>query len=72
VRYRHNERVLVLYGGTGEWVAAYVFFGLAFTVAVVGVTGLGIWVLRGDMRNRRAQRAALREREAANDTLLEE
>jgi hypothetical protein len=62
----------MLYGGVGEWVAAYIFFGLAFTVAVVGVTGLGIWVLRGDTRNRAAQRAALREQEAANDTLLEE
>jgi hypothetical protein len=62
----------MLNGGTGEWVAAYAFFGLAFTVAVVGVTGLGIWVLRGDMRNRAAQRAALREQEAADDTLLEE
>ena len=56
----------------GEWISAYAFFGLAFTVAVVGVTGLGVWVLRGDARNRRAQIAALREQEKSEDTLLEE
>jgi len=35
---------------------------LAFLVAVVGVIGLGWWVLRGDARNRAAERAADGER----------
>lgn len=64
--------MLLLSGGAGEWVAAYAFFGIAFAVATFGVTGLGIWVLRGDARNRRKQLADLREQEAANDRLLEE
>ncbi|HKW73840.1 MAG TPA: hypothetical protein VJQ08_13575 [Candidatus Dormibacteraeota bacterium] len=39
----------------GEWVPAWLFMSLAFLVAVLGVTGLGYWVLRGDARNRAAQ-----------------
>jgi ABC-type proline/glycine betaine transport system permease subunit len=62
----------MLSGGIGEWISAYVFFGLAFTVAVVGVGGLGAWVLRGDARNRRAQIHALREQEHTEDRPLEE
>lgn len=53
----------MLASGIGEWISAYVFFGLAFAVATVGVTGLGVWVLRGDTRNRRAQLLAQREEE---------
>lgn len=58
----------MLASGIGEWISAYVFFGLAFAVATFGVTGLGIWVLRGDARNRRAQVLALREQERAEET----
>ena len=36
----------------GEWVPAWLWFTLAFLVAVLGVTGLGYWVLRGDAINR--------------------
>lgn len=54
--------------GIGEWVSAYVFFGLAFAVATGGVTGLGVWVLRADARNRRAQLLALREQETTEET----
>ncbi len=39
----------------GEWVTAGPFLGLAFLVAVGGVTGLGWWVLRGDRRNRQLE-----------------
>ena len=38
----------------GEWVGAWLFMSLAFVVAVLGVTGLGWWVLRGDAINRAA------------------
>ena len=41
----------------GEWVGAWLFLSLAFLVAVLGVTGLGYWVLRGDARNRAAEEA---------------
>ena len=41
----------------GEWVGAWLFMSLAFLVAVLGVTGLGWWVLRGDAINRRAEEA---------------
>ena len=41
----------------GEWVGAWLFMSLAFLVAVIGVTGLGWWVLRGDAINRRAEEA---------------
>lgn len=54
-------------GEAGEWISAYVFFGVAFAVAVAGVTGLGVWVLRGDVRNRRAQLEAQRQRDAAEE-----
>ena len=43
----------------GEWVPAWAGMSIAFLVAVIGVTGLAIWVLRGDARNRAAQEAAL-------------
>jgi UPF0716 family protein affecting phage T7 exclusion len=39
----------------GEWVGAWLYLSLAFLVAVLGVTGLGWWVLRGDARNRAAE-----------------
>lgn len=43
----------------GEWVPAWLWFTLAFFVAVLGVSGLGFWVLRGDALNRRAEEASL-------------
>ncbi len=46
--------VLLLYMA-GEWVPAWLWFTLAFLVAVLGVTGLAIWVLRGDALNRAAE-----------------
>jgi ribosomal protein S3 len=39
----------------GEWPTAGIFLGLAFAVAVAGVIALGVWVLRGDSLNRRAE-----------------
>lgn len=59
----------MLSGGIGEWVSAYVFFGLAFLVATCGVTGIGVWVLRADARNRRARLLALRDHSTTEDTL---
>jgi Flp pilus assembly protein TadB len=41
----------------GEWVGAWLFMSLAFLVALLGVTGLAWWVLRGDARNRAAEEA---------------
>jgi hypothetical protein len=41
----------------GEWVPAWLWFSGAFLVAVLGVTGLGWWVIRGDARNRAAEDA---------------
>jgi len=43
----------------GEWWPAAVGLGLAFLVAVIGVSALGWWVLRGDRLNRRYQDAGL-------------
>jgi ABC-type proline/glycine betaine transport system permease subunit len=42
---------------SGEWVNAWLLMSLAFLVAVIGVTGLGYWVLRGEARNRAADEA---------------
>ncbi len=41
----------------GEWVPAWLWMSLAFLVAVIGVAGLGWWVLRGDALNRAADEA---------------
>jgi hypothetical protein len=41
----------------GEWVSAWLWLSGAFLVAVLGVTGLGWWVIRGDARNRAAEDA---------------
>lgn len=41
----------------GEWVPAWLWFSGAFLVAVIGVVGLGWWVLRGDAINRRGEEA---------------
>jgi hypothetical protein len=37
----------------GEWVPAWLWMSTAFLVAVLGVAGLGWWVVRGDAINRR-------------------
>jgi hypothetical protein len=39
----------------GEWVPAWLALTITFAVALLGVTGLGWWVLRGDARNRAAE-----------------
>jgi hypothetical protein len=36
----------------GEWSPAEILLGVVFLVAVGGVSGLGYWVVRGEMRNR--------------------
>jgi hypothetical protein len=41
----------------GEWVNAWLLMSLAFLVGVLGVTGLGYWVLRGEALNRAADEA---------------
>ena len=41
----------------GEWVNGWLWMSLAFLVAVIGVSGLGWWVLRGDALNRAAEEA---------------
>jgi hypothetical protein len=46
---------VTIYLAPGEWVTAAVGLGLAFLVAVIGVSGLGWWVLRGDRLNRTYQ-----------------
>jgi hypothetical protein len=47
----------------GEWVPAWLEMSVAFLVGLIGVAGLGWWVLRGDARNRAAEDAV--ETEAA-------
>jgi hypothetical protein len=42
----------------GEWVPAWLWMSMTFLVASLGVVGLGYWVLRGDARNRAAERAS--------------
>ena len=39
----------------GEWVPAWLFMSATFLVAVLGVSGLAWWVLRGDALNRRGE-----------------
>ena len=39
----------------GEWVPAWLAMSITFLVALIGVVGLGWWVLRGDARNRRSE-----------------
>ncbi len=39
----------------GEWVPAWLAMSITFVVALIGVTGLGWWVLRGDARNRSSE-----------------
>ena len=39
----------------GEWVPAWLAMSLTFLVALLGVAGLGWWVLRGDARNRKSE-----------------
>lgn len=40
---------------SGEWVSGWLGMSITFLVAVLGVTGLGWWVLRGDKINRAAE-----------------
>jgi hypothetical protein len=40
----------------GEWIPAWLAFTITFAVALLGVAGLGWWVLRGDARNRAAEK----------------
>lgn len=40
------------YTGFGEWVNANVLFATAFLVALAGVVGIAVYVLRGDRQNR--------------------
>ena len=54
--------VLLVFFLAGEWVPAWLWMSLAFLVAVLGVSGLGYWVLRGDAINRATQ-----ESEASSD-----
>jgi hypothetical protein len=39
----------------GEWVYAWLAMSITFLVAVLGVIGLGYWVLRGDKINRASE-----------------
>jgi len=39
----------------GEWVPAWLALTLTFAVALLGVAGLGWWVLRGDAINRASE-----------------
>jgi ribosomal protein S3 len=48
---------VIVLADIGEWIPAYVGLGLVFLVATVGAAGLGVWVMRGDARNRAAQRS---------------
>ncbi len=40
------------YPNFGEWVNANVLFASAFLVALLGVVGIAVYVLRGDRQNR--------------------
>ena len=42
----------------GEWVYAWLAMSITFLVALIGVIGLGFWVLRGDARNRASEETA--------------
>ena len=42
---------------SGEWVSAWLWMSITFLVAVLGVAGLGWWVVRGDAINRRGEEA---------------
>jgi hypothetical protein len=39
----------------GEWVPAWLALSITLAVALLGVAGLGWWVLRGDARNRASE-----------------
>lgn len=39
----------------GEWVPAWLAMSITFVVALLGVAGLGWWVLRGDAINRASE-----------------
>lgn len=42
----------MLYLDIGEWVTSNVLFSAAFLVAMLGIIGIAVYVLRGDRLNR--------------------
>ena len=42
----------MLYLAIGEWVTSNVLFSLAFIVALLGIVGIAVYVIRGDRLNR--------------------
>ncbi len=44
----------MLYLATGEWVTSNILFSAAFLVAMIGIIGIAVYVLRGDRMNRAA------------------
>lgn len=42
----------MLYLDTGEWVSSNLLFSAAFVVALLGIIGIAVYVLRGDRMNR--------------------
>jgi hypothetical protein len=46
------EAVLFL---AGEWVPSWLGLSVTFLVALLGVSGLGYWVLRGEALNRKGE-----------------
>ncbi len=42
----------------GEWVPGWLGMSVTFLIALLGVVGLGWWVLRGDARNRAAEESS--------------
>lgn len=49
----------MLYLAIGEWVTSNLLFSAAFLVALLGILGIAVYVLRGDRRNRAAIDAAV-------------
>ena len=59
--------VVIVLADIGEWIPAYIGLGLVFLVATVGAAGLGVWVMRGDARNRAAQRRRAEQQRRSDD-----
>ena len=49
----------MLYLAIGEWVTSNLLFSAAFLVALLGILGIAVYVLRGDRLNRAAIDAAV-------------